>query len=102
MTGEMILAALSTVLSILFQVIPGLKDKWEAWKWRQVAVFVACFVLAGVLYVSCLQGAPVDFECTDPFLWDGLQAIVLAAMAAFGMWEASFGAGGWLRVLARR
>ena len=95
--SEAILAALSVILSVVFQVVPGLKDKWEAWEWQKAAVLVACFVAAGALYVSCLQGAPVDFECSAPFLWDGLLSIVTAALAAFGAWETAFGAGGWLR-----
>jgi len=99
MTADLILVVIGTIVGILFQVVPGLKEKWEAWTWRRLAQFGACVIVAFALLGLCYAGAPVPFGCAMPFIWAGLWMAMSAALAAYAAIDLGAGIVGGARLL---
>lgn len=81
--SSIIAGVIGAILSILVETVPGFDKLWNAWQWKRLTLFVACFVVSFALLLLCYEGAPVGFECAAPFLWAGLWQAVIAALAAF-------------------
>lgn len=48
MTAEVIATIVGMLVSVLLEVIPGLKDKWSTWEWKRLTLLVG-FVLVPVV-----------------------------------------------------
>ena len=84
MTQEMIALVVGGIVSIVLEVIPGLKDVWSKWEWRRVTLlglFLA--VPLGALALVCLAevSLPGTYICTTQGVFD---AAILGLMAFAG------------------
>lgn len=91
MTSEFVLAVLGVIISIALEAVPGLSNWWAAWEWKRAAWLVGCFVVAFAAMGLAYAGAPVGFDPPGPFVWDGLFASVLSAIAAFTAGQVTYG-----------
>jgi len=83
MTSKLVSITVGAILSIALEIVPGLSSLWENWAYKRAAWLVGCLVVPLAMMGLCYAGAPVGFECSGPFIWDGLWAALSAAFAAY-------------------
>jgi len=87
MTGEAIFAALSFVLSLAFDLMPGLKDKWEALPEdkKDLGWLVASLgVPIGLWALACYAGVELfgfTYQCDT----NGFVLILEVGLVAYGL-----------------
>jgi len=91
-TKEIVAVVIGAIVSLLFEVVPGLKTAWEAWQWKRLTWLVGCFVVAFALLALCYAGLSVGFTCAGSWCWPDIQMAVAAALAAFWGGQLSYAA----------
>lgn len=79
-------------ISVLLEIIPGLKEEWKTWRWKPLTLLVGFIVAAVALQALTCGGfrVPIVAETCD---WRGY----LVAAAA-GLWAFAGSQGGYITV----
>lgn len=67
MTAELITVVVGAIISIVLEVIPGVKDVWGTWKWKPLTLLVISIgVGLGMWALVCLAGLDLSMllDCT--------------------------------------
>lgn len=80
MTSEAIAIAVGAIISVLLEVVPGLKKVWTNWQWKPLVLFVGFVSLPVIAWaLACFAGInviPVPVNC-------GVQGALQAAGVGF-------------------
>ena len=85
MTAELIATIVGMIVSVALEVIPGIKDKWNVWKWKRLTLLVG-FVAVPVIVWALGCFADISF-IQQNFTCDvqgGLMAAGLGFLAFVG------------------
>ncbi len=85
MTAEVIATIVGMLVSVLLEVVPGLKDKWSTWKWKRLTLLIG-FILVPVVVWALGCYANITFV-QNGFTCDvqgGLTAVGLGFLAFVG------------------
>ena len=66
MSAQLVSAVVGAIVSVMLETVPGLKEKWSAWEWKSMTMFVLSLgVPVGIVTLSCSLGVelPVVTEC---------------------------------------
>ncbi len=77
MSAELISGVVGAIVSVALETIPGLREKWSAWEWKQMTMFALSLgVPVGVVTLSCSFGVelPVVTGCEQG---DFINALIL-------------------------
>lgn len=65
MTQQIVAMIVGAVVSILLEVVPGLKEAWGKWEWRRLTLLgLSLAVPLGAWGLVCLAGVTLPFEVT--------------------------------------
>lgn len=85
MTQELVATVIGIVVSVMLEVIPGLKDKWSTWQWKRLTLLVGFVLLpVAVWALGCFAGinfVEQNFPCD---VQGGLMAAGLGFLAFVG------------------
>ena len=60
MTAELITAVVGAIISVLLEVVPGLKDVWGTLRWKPLIMLgISVLVGAGMWALVCLAGIDI-------------------------------------------
>ena len=63
MTQQVIAMIVGAIVSVLVEVVPGLKDTWSKWEWRRMTLLgLSLAVPLGVWGLVCYAGVVLPFE----------------------------------------
>jgi len=86
MNREWIGLAFGAFLGVVQKALPArIREKWEAWEWREMVTLAAALVFSVVAYFLCKAGANIGVDCSQPFFPGGLMdCLVAVAMFYLG------------------
>lgn len=78
--AQSISAVVGFLLSFLVESVPGFKDLWNEFKYKELAVVVSGLLVTAAMVGLSYGGAPI-MGVPKPFIWDGLWASLTAFIA---------------------
>ena len=82
MTQEIIALIAGGIVSILVEIIPGLREVWSEWKWRRASMlglFLVVPLVAWILTCAATLSLPGTYLCTA----QGVLDVVILGIVAF-------------------
>jgi hypothetical protein len=78
MSEEQVAVIIGMIVSVLLEVVPGLKKVWSTWRWKPLSLFVGFLAVSVVAWaLSCFAGMPLyDPKC-------GLGGVLVALATGF-------------------
>lgn len=71
--AALIVTIVGAIVSLLLEIIPGLKDKWSAWKWKPLMLFLGFLLVPAAIFVGkCSLGMDIALPPTVTCTLTGL------------------------------
>jgi len=89
MTASIIAGIVGAIVSVLLEVVPGLKERWSEWEWKPLTLFGLFEAVPLVAWaLTCFAGMAIyDVpDCT----WQGALAVMSVGFVAFMASQTTF------------